>query len=1047
MSARGVLAAVLAATALVLTGTGTGSATSSAGPQVVAKVGVPHLDSQLAQVALTARASGTAAALATARAESFAVTANRVRVIVASAGNLAATRDAVEEAGGRIEATADGLVQALVPPGSLPQLAGAADVTDVRAPATPFAQSLPVDEAIAATNANAWQTAGDDGAGVKVAIIDLGFYGYSSLLGTALPASVTPDDRCGGHLAASPASGGTEHGTAVAELVHQMAPGAQLYLMCVDTEVDLKLAEQDAIAAGVKVINHSVGWFNTSRGDGTGVAGSPDATVADARAHGILWVNAAGNYATQHWNGNFNPSGADPDFNNFGTGELNAVTIQGGEQGCAFLKWDAWPVTSEDFDLYLYREAGGQAVGNPVAFSAGDQSASVDPTDGPATPTEALCYTNAGSTGTFGIAIVRFSASTSPRFDLYFTGSSGLQYSNPPVSVIEPASSPSALAVGADCWQTGALEFFSSQGATIDGRTKPDLIAPDSVSTVTYGNADPSAGGCGTSGFAGTSASSPQVAGAAADLLERDPSLTPAELEGALEATSLANASASDATNMRGHGALWLGNPTLPGSPTQPSNTTIPSLTVSGSRTGARRRPSRGNRWQVERERTDRLLLRLAALQLGRRLVLADRRSDRRLVHAGILGRRLDDSGLGHGEQRRLSRYGDVQCLVGRRRRAAGLVDLADDVRLAARGSLLSLATSGTWSGSPSFTDQWRRCRSDGGGCTDIGGATSSSYLIAGADVGSTIRVAVTGTSSAGSGVATSAQSAVVFTVPGAPTAVSATAGAGQATVSFSAPGSNGGSAITSYTVTTSPGGATATGSGSPLTVTGLTNGTTYTFTVQATNAAGAGAPSAPSPAVTPAAPAGGWWRRRRRLKLACAHGESVVADGRQRRIGDLDDLGREHGRCLPVRRECQRPAGPGVRRSERRFGRPLLDGPDGDHHLHVLAGRYLGELHGQRDCVRDHRRRPHDQHHRHRFGDRAGSIAAGREAGLGGDPETEAACEPGVRLARRFQLETGRARQAEAEAVPDGEGLEAHDARPDAPGQQGPQARPLDRA
>ncbi|MFY3386176.1 beta strand repeat-containing protein [Paracidovorax sp. MALMAid1276] len=93
----------------------------------------------------------------------------------------------------------------------------------------------------------------------------------------------------------------------------------------------------------------------------------------------------------------------------------------------------------------------------------------------------------------------------------------------------------------------------------------------------------------------------------------------------------------------------------------------------------------------------------------------------------------------------------------------------------------------------------------------------------------------------------------VAGAVPGAPTAVVATPGNAQVTVAFAAPASNGGSAILNYTVTASPGGATATGAASPLVVTGLTNGTAYTLTVTATNGAGTGpgASATATPVVT----------------------------------------------------------------------------------------------------------------------------------------------------------------------------------------------------
>jgi hypothetical protein len=92
---------------------------------------------------------------------------------------------------------------------------------------------------------------------------------------------------------------------------------------------------------------------------------------------------------------------------------------------------------------------------------------------------------------------------------------------------------------------------------------------------------------------------------------------------------------------------------------------------------------------------------------------------------------------------------------------------------------------------------------------------------------------------------------AVIASLPSAPTNIVATAGNAQVSVAFdTAP--NGGSAILDYTVTSSPGGLTATGSASPLVVTGLTNGVDYTFTVTATNSVGTGAASAASNSVTP---------------------------------------------------------------------------------------------------------------------------------------------------------------------------------------------------
>src|SRR5262249_14682016 len=90
--------------------------------------------------------------------------------------------------------------------------------------------------------------------------------------------------------------------------------------------------------------------------------------------------------------------------------------------------------------------------------------------------------------------------------------------------------------------------------------------------------------------------------------------------------------------------------------------------------------------------------------------------------------------------------------------------------------------------------------------------------------------------------------------VPSPPRSVTAVLGNGQSIVTWSAPDNDGGSPVTGYTVTASPGGRTATTQGTTTaTVTGLTNGTAYQLTVTAANAAGTSAPSAVSAPVTPA--------------------------------------------------------------------------------------------------------------------------------------------------------------------------------------------------
>ena len=118
------------------------------------------------------------------------------------------------------------------------------------------------------------------------------------------------------------------------------------------------------------------------------------------------------------------------------------------------------------------------------------------------------------------------------------------------------------------------------------------------------------------------------------------------------------------------------------------------------------------------------------------------------------------------------------------------------------------------------------------------------------------IQIRAVNSATPGNSAGTASVSVTAAAAPGAPTAVSATAtGETTATVSFTAPASTGGSAISNYTVTSSPGGVTASGSSSPITVTGLNSGTTYTFTVVANNGAVNSVASAPTSPITTLSP------------------------------------------------------------------------------------------------------------------------------------------------------------------------------------------------
>src|SRR5437016_3650190 len=171
-----------------------------------------------------------------------------VRVTGAAAADVQA---AVADVGGTVRTMSSGSVLAWVSPDRLGPLSDDHRVSQVSAPRRP--RPTVTSEGVSETGASAWQSAGIGGSGVKLAIVDLGFRQLATEQAAGrLPLTATTRSFCGGGL-----DGNTEHGTAVAEIAHQMAPQAQLFLVCIEFDDDLAAAEQYLAPLGVSVVNAS----------------------------------------------------------------------------------------------------------------------------------------------------------------------------------------------------------------------------------------------------------------------------------------------------------------------------------------------------------------------------------------------------------------------------------------------------------------------------------------------------------------------------------------------------------------------------------------------------------------------------------------------------------------------------------------------------------------------------------------------------------------------------------------------------------------------
>ncbi len=461
------------------------------------------------------------------------------------AGLLNSTRRQIEAFGGRVETTHRLLLQSVVPLYALREVADLASVRYLRLPrkAIPFV----ISEGVEKTDADEWQTiiSYRSPENVKVCILDLGFQGYNALLGTELPSSVrTRSFRVDGDLYAS------DHGTACAEIVHDMAPDAEIWLVNFSTDVEhhnavnwiieQRMADEDQ---KVDIISCSVGWLNSGAGNGTGLICED---VKNAYDNDIIWISAAGNDAERHWEGAFRDPDAD-DWCNFeapaqAEDEWFTFYAVAGTTYQVSLNWDDWGTwdgsnysysEGNDYDLFLY-DSGGLVI----AASNNDQTAGAEP--------EEIVTDTAASSGWRYIRIYKWYAPRDCKLELFFWGGSDLEYSEPAGSLAIPADSPYAIAVGATDWYDDSNHMYSSRGPTEDGRIKPDLTAPSGVSTATYGDL----------GFSGTSASAPHVAGAFALLMGKLP-YTWDEIKSIIEARAL-DLGSSGKDNIFGLGRLKL---------------------------------------------------------------------------------------------------------------------------------------------------------------------------------------------------------------------------------------------------------------------------------------------------------------------------------------------------------------------------------------------------------------------------------------------------------------------------------------------------------
>jgi hypothetical protein len=345
---------------------------------------------------------------------------------------------------------------------------------------------------LASLGLDRWQAAGITGKGVKIAILDTGFRGYHDHLGKALPAHVTAHSfRRDGNMEARD----SQHGILCAEVVHAIAPDAELLLVDwdVDSPEEFLAAVRWARDQGARIISCSVVMPACSDGEGGGhVHGDLDSLLGSgAGPHDLLCFASAGNTIDRHWSGPFHDGGSG--FHEWAPGKTDNPLR---------------PWSSEQVAVHLYGHTGaGYEVS--VLEAASDRVVVKARTDDAETDRLAAVVRFQPETGHTYRVRVRLLHGPAGSFHLTSMFAS-VEYRSSPASVCFPADGPHVVAMGA-VDTDGNRQWYSACGPN-SPRPKPDLVA--TVPFPSLWRERP---------FGGTSAAAPQGAALAALWWSRHP--------------------------------------------------------------------------------------------------------------------------------------------------------------------------------------------------------------------------------------------------------------------------------------------------------------------------------------------------------------------------------------------------------------------------------------------------------------------------------------------------------------------------------------------